>query len=385
MNWLNRSWLLALGLLAATTSLATAQEKDVKPLFQKSGELTDKDSFDKIQKRSYSKVHEMKMEAGKVYRIDISSKDFDTFLRVEDANGKMLGFDDDGAGKGFDSRLIFKAPNDGDYRLIVTSFPPAETGKYLLTVTEPSKSDMLVMRARDFPKLAGEERTKVLEDLVAHFEAQGKGLTQADGQLAFQVAFAMENSRMPGVGDWYLKFSKSLSQAENPQIQNMSKLMEGSARRVRLPGNKMDIKGTLLDGKKIDWDAYRGKVVLVDFWATWCGPCVAELPNVKRMYEAYKGKGFDVVGISLDRDGDAPTKFMEKKELAWACIYERETKSQPLADHYGVMSIPLAILVDKEGKVVSMNARGSELVRLLERHLGPIPEAKTEDKIEEKK
>ncbi len=383
MSRWQRTLFAAFSVWAAAFAPVVAQDKEAKPLFQKTGELTDQDPMDKIQKKSYSKVHEMKMEEGKTYRIDVVSKDFDTFLRVENSDGRMLGADDDGGG-GLNSRLVFKAPKSSEYRLIVTSFPPAETGKYSLVVTEPSKADMLASRVRELPQMNGEDRTETINDLLEHLGKQGAKLGQADAKLAFDAAFALENRKAPGVADLYTKLGKALSQSEDQKVAGMAKLFEGSARRIRLPGNSMDINGTLLDGKKIDWASYRGKVVLVDFWATWCGPCVGEIPNMKKLYDAYKGKGFEIVGISLDRDADAPKKFMEKRELGWACIFE-EGGRQPLADHYGVMAIPLAIVVNKQGRVISMNARGPELARILERELGPIPEPKTDEKIEEKK
>src|SRR5690606_1724849 len=86
----------------------------------------------------------------------------------------------------------------------------------------------------------------------------------------------------------------------NEDLMSIVPMLEGIARRMALPGNPIQVTGTLLDGSPFNWDAYRGKVVLVDFWATWCGPCRAEVPNVIKMYQAYHDKGFDVVGISLD-------------------------------------------------------------------------------------
>ncbi|QDT71412.1 TlpA family protein disulfide reductase [Lacipirellula limnantheis] len=166
-----------------------------------------------------------------------------------------------------------------------------------------------------------------------------------------------------------------------------SKLTEanlpGMYRRLTLLGKPMKIEGTLLDGKPVDWESYRGKVVLVDFWATWCGPCRAEIPNVLEMYEAYHDQGFDVLGVSLDDTAAAAEKYVAENKLPWSSIFPKNEDqrgwSNPLVGYYGITGIPTAILVGKDGNVVNMNARGPVLGEQLEKLLGPPAEKKTEE------
>ena len=114
-------------------------------------------------------------------------------------------------------------------------------------------------------------------------------------------------------------------------------------------------------GKPLSVANHRGKVVLIDFWATWCGPCVAELPNVLKTYETYHGKGFEIVGISLDRDEQALTTFTKKRTMAWQQFFDGKGWENKLAEKYGIQSIPATFLLDGEGKIVARDLRGEAL------------------------
>jgi len=116
-----------------------------------------------------------------------------------------------------------------------------------------------------------------------------------------------------------------------------------------------------LDGKPLTLDAYKGKVVLVDFWATWCGPCVQELPNVLAAYEKYHGKGFDIIGISLDKDREALTKFVAEKKMTWAHYFDGLGWQNKLSTAYGITAIPATFLLDREGRIVAKDLRGPAL------------------------
>ena len=125
-----------------------------------------------------------------------------------------------------------------------------------------------------------------------------------------------------------------------------------------------------VDGKSISLADYRGKVILLDFWAVWCGPCIGEMPNVKEVYEKYHDKGFDVIGISLDDDEAVLREFIKENQLPWRQIFDGGGWSGPLAEKYGVRGIPAPFLLDREGKVISVKARGNLLGELVETEIG---------------
>jgi thiol-disulfide isomerase/thioredoxin len=129
---------------------------------------------------------------------------------------------------------------------------------------------------------------------------------------------------------------------------------------------------TALNGEKTDLAKLRGKLVLIDFWATWCKPCVAELPHLKAVYEKYRDQGLEVVGISFDlaEAKEELVGFLKKHEVTWPQSFEGkgwgENRYQRI---YGIGELPTVFLLDKEGKLVDKNARGERLEPLIRKYL----------------
>ncbi len=150
----------------------------------------------------------------------------------------------------------------------------------------------------------------------------------------------------------YLLFAVGTGRIE-PGAMGSTKVVEGEI----FP----DFSVVATDGEPLSLGQYRGKVVLIDFWATWCGPCLQELPNLQAIYERHHAEGFEVVGISLDKSRAALDGLVGRQRLPWRQFFDGKGWDNELSSRYGIRSLPATFLIDREGKVIATGLRGREL------------------------
>ncbi len=125
-----------------------------------------------------------------------------------------------------------------------------------------------------------------------------------------------------------------------------------------------------MEGKAIKVADNRGKILLLDFWATWCTPCLGEIPHMVKAYEEYHDKGFEIVGISFDQSKEKLLQFTDKQKMTWRQYFDGLGWGNKIGKAYGIQAIPAMYLLDKDGKVITNNARGGRLEEILGKELG---------------
>lgn len=163
---------------------------------------------------------------------------------------------------------------------------------------------------------------------------------------------------------------QALSSHPNRQISDMAR---AKLRRFALMSRPVELRFVALDGRLIDLRELRGRVVLLDFWASWCPTCMRELPHLKELYARYQGRGFEIVGVALDAAEDRPKllALLQKQELSWPQYFpgDGHYATSELSQRFGVIGVPTTFLLDMQGMIAHTNLRGealeSEIRRLL--------------------
>jgi len=226
----------------------------------------------------------------------------------------------------------------------------------VLKIPDLSSKTRYAIRATQVTRKAGnaDELEKGARELLKEFPAETEPY-----KILLYVAKGADQEHSRAVAEEILK-SKAPT-AVKAEAQKLLSLID-------IVGKPLNIQFAALDGREVDLQKMKGKVVLIDFWATWCAPCVGEIPSVKATYAKLRDKGFEIVGVSFDQDKGKLEEFLKDKDVTWPQYFDGKGWENKVGQEFGIDSIPRMWLVDKKGVLRDIEAR-SDLANKAEKLL----------------
>lgn len=206
----------------------------------------------------------------------------------------------------------------------------------------------------------------VVKDIIDKNMEMVPDSTQAMRYALGGVIIGLQAKKHPSFSEYASQFIEKFgANTDAVSLDRLKDQME-QAKSFVPGGSAPEIEMETPEGKMMKLSELRGKVVLIDFWASWCGPCRKENPNVVRVYEKYKSEGFEILGVSLDQTKEKWEAAIAKDGLTWHHVSDLKGWQNEAAQSFGVRSIPDTVLLDKEGKIIARNLRGSALEQKLD-------------------
>ncbi|RFS21094.1 DUF4369 domain-containing protein [Chitinophaga silvatica] len=233
------------------------------------------------------------------------------------------------------------------------------------------RASALQKEYRELSKNKDEEGMKKLEPQFDELDAEEKKIesdffkknTSSPISMFLLNQLAGYDLKPAEVTPLFKKLSKEAK--HSPSGKEFAKRLE-SARKTAVGQTALEFSQADATGKDISLASFRGKYVLVDFWASWCGPCRAENPNVVKAYDKFKSKGFEILGVSLDDKKEKWLAAVDADKLTWTHVSDLKGWKNTVADLYGIRAIPQNVLIDPNGKIIAKNLRGEDLAAKLE-------------------
>ena len=228
-----------------------------------------------------------------------------------------------------------------------------------------SEDEKFGLLASSVQRLAMSKQSEGMPVVLATFEKGARELQKQFPkrpevyEMLMSVAGASEADKAREIA------TEIVNSAASDEVKAQAK---GILKKMEAVGKPVAIQFKAVDGREVDVAKMKGKVVLVDFWATWCGPCIAELPHVKEAYEKLHAKGFEIVGISFDQDKNKLEKFVAKETMSWPQYFDGKGWQNAFGQEFGINSIPAMWLVDKKGILRDISARDN-LAAKVEKYL----------------
>ncbi|UZR93195.1 redoxin domain-containing protein [Chondrinema litorale] len=248
---------------------------------------------------------------------------------------------------------------DGIYE--VTGSPDTNLLTEYLALDQKLSTQMNMQRQKYFETEDKEQAEEDYNEFVKNAVAEIKGfIEKADGSIV--SIFPATQLNIDEDSEYLTALSNKLFEKypEEQMVIDLKKKID-AVKNTAIGEVAPDIELQSPEGKDISLSSLRGKYVLIDFWASWCGPCRQENPNVVRVYNKFKDKGFEIYGVSLDRDKNAWNKAIEKDGLTWLHVSDLNFWNSEVVPLYNIEGIPMTVLLDKDGKIIAKNLRGKAL------------------------